>query len=153
MSKLIRKPETQANNHEERLKEYFGQHLNGLRVMEDGGEIQVEIIYCDFKHIDNVRRELAQMMPEVEFTKLRRDFTYSAIRYALGCMVTADEECFEEPEIYVKQRDGSITPTSLREIASTALRQVELDENDNIPYYEDDLRTPNDEQLRSNAQD
>ena len=153
MSRMIRKPARQAVSYEERLKEYFGFHLNGLRVTEDGGEIQIELVYCDFKHIDTVRRELAQMMPEVEFVKLRRDFTISACAYALSCMEQGDDRNIVQPEIYVKQANGSIVPTSLSEIARSALRQVELEDSDEIHYDDYERQMFSDEQLRSNASD
>ena len=153
MSRLISKSVLLTKSYEERLKEYFGFHLNGMRVTEDGGEIQVEVVYCDFKHIDTVRRELTQMMPEVEFVKLRRDFTISACAYALSNMEQDDDKNFRAPEIYVKQHDGSIVPTTLSDIARTALRHVELEDDDQICYSDYELQMFSDEQLRSNAAD
>lgn len=152
MSKLIRKPATAKNDYSDRLKAYFDFHLEGLSVIEDGGEIQVQIVYRDFKHIDTVRRELAEMMPEVEFVKVKRNFSPDAMMYALRCMID-DDECFEEPKIYVQQYDGSIIPTTLREIACTALRQVELDEDDDIRYDDYERTVRDDRTLFGNSQD
>ena len=38
MSKRIRKPAVSGESYEKRLKDYFGFHLEGLSVSEDGGE-------------------------------------------------------------------------------------------------------------------
>lgn len=78
MSRRIKPVAAHGKDYEKRLKEYFCFHLYGLSIEDCGGQVQVQVVYEDFKHIDTVRRELAQMMPEVEFVKIRRDFTHSA---------------------------------------------------------------------------
>ena len=139
----MRKPVAgNTESYYKRLKEYFGFHLNGLEVREDGGEVQVQIVYFDFKHIDVVRKELAQMMPEVEFTKIRRDFTISAERWVIDQMIINDVD-HPEPTIL-----------SLWDIACAELRQLDLDdEEDKIPYNDDERKGCDDDMLFTNAQD
>ena len=151
MSKVIRKQQSVGKDYAETLREYFGFHLTGLDVNEDGGETQVQLVYCDYKHIDTVRRELAQMLPEVEFVKIRRDFTESAMLYALKKMMGRFDPHFEEPTLYVKHQDGTLVPTDLMGLARTALRRVELDEDDDIQYSEFDMQVSDDDSLRRNV--
>ena len=150
MSKRIRKAAISGKNYEKRLKDYFGYHLEGLDVSEDGGEIQVQLVYCDFKHIDTVRRELAQMMPEVEFVKIKRNFTPSAELWIFGRMMD-DPHRYPAPKLYVMKDNGDLMLTDLSEIARTQLRQLELDDDDEIPYTDVELREKADEDLYENA--
>lgn len=150
MSKRMRKPNADGSNYYGRLKEYFGHHLEGLDVNEDGGEVQIQVVYCDFKHIDTVRRELAQMMPEVEFVKIKRNFTYAAELWIFGRMMDEPHK-YPAPKIYVQKKNGDLILTDLAEIARTELRQLELDDEDNIPYDEHDLKGFDDEDLYTNA--
>lgn len=154
MSTRMRKPVAgNTENYYKRLKKYFGFHLNGLEVREDGGEVQVQIVYLDFKHIDVVRKELAQMMPEVEFTKIRRDFTMSAERWVIDQMIVNDVD-HPEPTIYVKRDNGELTLSSLWDIACAELRQLNLDDDeDKIPYDENERKGYDDDTLFTNAQD
>ena len=153
MSKRMRKPSATGGNYKKRIKDYFGFHLKGLDINENGGELQVQLVYLDFKHIDTVRRELAQMMPEVEFTKIKREFTMSAAIWALTQMLY-DDDNHPEPTIYVKRNNGDLTSSSLWDIACSELRQLELDDDeDNIPYSERDREMTSDDRLRDNAND
>ena len=150
MSTRIRKAAISGKNYKKRLKDYFGFHLEGLDVSEDGGEIQVQLVYCDFKHIDTVRRELAQMMPEVEFVKIKRNFTPSAELWIFGRMMD-DPHRYPAPKLYVMKDNGDLTLTDLSEIARTQLRQLELDDDDEIPYTDTELNGIDDEDLYENA--
>ena len=129
----IKTPQSQGRDYEKMLKDYFGKFLYGLDVTQDGGQVQAQIIYFDFKHIDTVRRELAQMMPEVEFSKLRRDFTTAAETWALRNMMMPDYK--HEPVIYVQQGDA-LVKSSVRDIARSELIQLELEDGD-IDYTGD----------------
>lgn len=151
MSRRIKSSPSGKRDYEKIFREYFGFHLSGLEVMEVGGQMQAQVIYNDFRHIDTVRRELAQMMPEVEFTKLRRDYSDSAALWSLGQMMCEDHPC---PVIYV-QRGDSLVRTSLRDIAVSDLRQLELDEEDEneIRYTDFERSMPDDSRLRDNALD
>lgn len=144
----IKTPQSQGRDYGKMLKDYFGFHLLGMEVKEEGGQMQAQVIYEDFKHIDTVRRELAQMMPEVEFTKLRREFTESAELWALRNLMWGDK-AHPAPVIYVK-RGKMLVETSLRDIANAELRQLELDEEDEakIGYTEQELQMIPDEKLR-----
>ena len=150
MSTRIRKSAISGKNYKKCLKDYFGFHLEGLDVSEDGGEIQVQLVYCDFKHIDTVRRELAQMMPEVEFVKIKRNFTPSAELWIYGRMID-DPHRYPAPRLYVMKDNGDLTLTDLSEIARTQLRQLELDDDDEIPYTDTELNGIDDEDLYENA--
>ena len=80
----IKTPQSLGRDYKQMLKDYFGKYLYGLDVENKGGHVQAKVVYFDFKHIDTVRRDLAQMMPEVEFTKLKRDFTTDEWNYYIG---------------------------------------------------------------------
>jgi hypothetical protein len=131
--KRIKTPKSQSRDYEKMLKDYFGKYLYGLDVRQDGGQVQAQVIYFDFKHIDTVRRELVQMMPEVEFTKLKRDFTAAAETWALRNMIMPDYK--HEPVIYVQKGDALVKST-VRDIARADLIQLELEDGD-IDYTGD----------------
>jgi len=152
MSKRIKTPQSQGRDYMKMLKDYFGKFLYGLEVTHDGGQVQAQIVYFDFKHIETVRRELAQMMPEVVFTKLKRDFTEVAQTWALGRMLDPDYK--HSPVIYVQQGDN-LVKTTVRDIARADLNQLELDDDDDIDYdRSDDLRCCcKEEHLREHAWD
>ena len=146
----IKTPQSQGRDYEKMLKDYFGKFLYGLDVTQDGGQVQAQIIYFDFKHIDTVRRELAQMMPEVEFTKLRRDFTTAAETWALRNMIMPDYK--HEPVIYV-QKGEALVKSTVRDIARADLVQFELEDGD-IDYTGDfDITCCRPELLREHAWD
>lgn len=152
MSTRIKKT-TADGSHAERLKKYFGFHLLGLDIREDAGNIQAQIVYEDFKHIDTVRSELAQMMPEVEFVKIKRVFSLEAIAWSLYMMMS-DRTHHPEPELYQKLPNGNLAPTDIMKIGEAELRQLELDDTDDIPYSEEDLnRSYSDNMLSANAID
>lgn len=139
MSKRIKTPQSLGRDYKQMLKDYFGKFLYGLEVTEEGGRPKVQLIYFDFKHIDTVRRELAQMMPEVEFTKLKRDFTDTALLWVLRQML-ADTHTNREKKFYIERGDA-LVKSSLYDLALTELNQLELEEDDDLPYDEKcDLR-------------
>lgn len=123
----------------------------------DGGRVLVQIVYYDFKHISSVRSELAQMMPEVEFTKIKRDFTDNAEIWALHQMMWSEmgNNGHTRPVLFVQQGDN-LVKTSLRDIARAELSQLEIDD-DEIPYREDGelshFNTYDNQQLMGNAWD
>lgn len=129
--KRIKKLQSQNRDYEKMLKEYFGKFLFGLSVEREGGQVRVQAVYFDFKHIDTVRRELAQMMPEVEFVKLKRDYTSAAAAWALRNMISPDYS--NPPVIYVQQGD-TLVKSTLWDVATGELNQLELDEDDDIDY-------------------
>lgn len=141
MSKRIKTPQSLGRDYKKMLKDYFGRFLYGMEVNEEGGRVRISIVYFDFKHIDTVRRELAHMMPEVEFVKLKRDFTEVAQIWALRqMMLSFGGSRHPEPVIYV-QRGDNLIKSSLRDIAVSELCQLEFDDDDDIPYdLSDDLR-------------
>ena len=151
MSRRIKTPTAQGRDYEQILKDYFGFHLYGLHVMNEGNRIKVQIVYEDFKHIDTVRRELAQMMPEVEFIKLLRNYTYAAKAWALGKMVVGDSD-FNEPVVWV-QRGNAIVQSSLDDIACEELNQLDLEDSDDIRYDEHNLTVADDFKLEQQAWD
>lgn len=130
--KRIKTPQSLGRDYRKMLKDYFGKFLYGLDVEEKGGHVQAQVIYYDFKHIDTVRRELAQMMPEVEFTKLKRDFTDTAQEWILAQMLEPDYK--HSPVIYV-QRGDAIVKTTIEDLARSELCQIELDDDD-VTYGE-----------------
>lgn len=148
--KRIKTTQSHGRDYEKMLKDYFGKFLFGLDVEHDGGQVQVQLVYFDFKHIETVRRELAQMMPEVIFTKLKRDYTTAAETWALGQMLSPDYR--HAPVIYVKHGD-TLVKSTLSDIAHSELNQLELDEDDSIDYAHDNDITLccNEENLRKNA--
>jgi hypothetical protein len=131
----IKTPQSLGRDYKKMLKDYFGKFLYGLDVKEVGGNVQAQVIYFDFKHIDSVRCELAQMMPEVEFTKLKRDYTLTAIEWVFQ-QIMWEYPDDRVPEIYVKRGDNLIK-TRLRDIAVSELCQLELEDGD-IEYAADD---------------
>ena len=150
---MYKTPQSLGRDYKQLLKDYFGKFLYGLEVTETGGRPQVQLVYFDFKHIDTVRRELAQMMPEVEFTKLRREYTDSAIKWALNKIMWEEPAPKETtPVIYVK-RGENLMRTTLRDIAYTELRQLEFDEDDEREFHYTDfeLSMPDDEHLLHNS--
>lgn len=151
MSTRIKSRLPKQRDYEQMLKDYFGFHLYGLEVTETGGQVQAQVIYCDFKHIDTVRKELAQMMPEVEFTKLRRDFTMHAQGWVLLRLTTDDYKQYA-PVIYVQHGD-TLVKTTLQDIACSELRQLELDDEDEkeIRYDDYDRKERSDIELKQNA--
>ena len=150
---MSKKVTTAANggNYWERLKAYFGHHIEGLDVTTYAGEVQAQVVYCDFKHIDTVRRELHQMMPEVNFTKLKRNFTSPAIMWALSEMIE-DEINHPCPKLYCENDEGHLVPIDLMDLAMQELRTLELDQEDNIHYTDLELKMFDDGDLISNAQ-
>lgn len=150
--KRIKTKSTQHRDYAKLLKDYFGFHLSGLEIKEEGGQVQAQVIYNDFKHIDTVRRELAQMMPEVEFIKLRRDYTDSAVLWALDRLMEEEVDPDGSHLIIYVQRDGdTLSRTTIRDIAYGELRQLELEDSDNIQYREHEMLMLEDKQLRENA--
>ena len=131
MSKRIKTPQSQGRDYKKMLQDYFGRFLYGLDVTREGGQVQVQIVYFDFKHIETVRRELTQMMPEVIFTKLKREFTEVAQQWALARMLDPDYKY--QPVLYVQQGDA-IVKTTMLDIARAELNQLELDDDDDIDY-------------------
>ena len=137
MSKRIKTPQSQGRDYKQMLQDYFGRFLYGLEVTHEGGQVQAQIVYFDFKHIETVRRDLAQMMPEVVFTKLKRDFTEVAQQWALARMLEPGYKY--QPVIYVQQGD-TLVKTTVRDIACAELNQLEIDDDDDIDYdHSDDL--------------
>ena len=132
--KRIKTTQSQNRDYEKLLKEYFGRFLYGLSIECIGGQVRVQIVYFDYKHIDTVRRELAQMMPEVEFVKIKRDYTEAAEAWALHQMLSPD---FGNPPVIYVQQGETLVKTTLRDIAISELRQLELDEDDDIDYEHD----------------
>ena len=150
--KRIKTPQSLGRDYKKMLKDYFGKFLYGLDVEETGGLVQAQVIYFDFKHIDTVRRELVQMMPEVEFTKLKRDFTDTAQKWILAQMLEPDYK--HSPVIYV-QRGDAIVKTTIEDLARSELCQIELDDDD-VTYGEhSDLRLCccDDQQLKEHSWD
>ena len=98
-----------------------------------------------------VRKDLAQMMPEVEFTKLRRDFTMHAQGWALLRLTTDDYKHYA-PVIYV-QHGETLVKTTLQDIASSELRQLELDDEDEkeIRYDDYDRKERSEIELKQGA--
>ena len=140
MSRRIKTPQSLGRDYKQMLKDYFGKFLYGLELTNEGGRPQVQLVYFDFKHIDTVRRELVQMMPEVEFTKLKRKFTNTALAWSLRQMLVNQIFNNKGPVIYVQSGDN-LVKSSLYDIALTELNQLELEEDDDIPYDENsDLR-------------
>lgn len=132
--KRIKTPQSLGRDYKKMLKDYFGRFLYGMEVTQDGGQVQAQVIYYDFKHIDTVRRELAQMMPEVVFTKLKRDYTTAAETWALANMLSLDYK--HSPVIYVQHGD-TLVKSTIRDIARSELNQLELDDDDDIDYTHD----------------
>lgn len=152
MSKRINTPKSQGRDYEKMLKDYFGKFLYGLDVEYEGGQVQAQIVYFDFKHIETVRRELTQMMPEVVFVRLKRDYTTAAETWALRNLLSPDSRY--APVIYVQQGD-TLVKSTLHDIARAELNQLELDDDD-IDYKADDIDLScccREENLKLNAQD
>lgn len=148
--KRIKTPQSLGRDYKKMLKDYFGKFLYGLDVEEKGGLVQVQVVYFDFKHIDTVRRELAQMMPEVEFTKLKRDYTQTAQEWIMARMLDPDYK--HAPVIYV-QRGDAIVKTTIEDLSRSELCQLELDDDD-ITYGDNsDLGLCRPELLREHAWD
>lgn len=147
--KRIKTQQSQGRDYEKMLKDYFGKFLYGLDVTQDGGQVQAQIVYLDFKHIETVRRELAQMMPEVVFTKLKRDYTTAAETWVLGQMLSVD---FRNPPVIYAQQGDTLVKTTLTDISHAELNQLELEDGD-IDYTNDYGITCccNEERLRNNA--
>ena len=154
MKRVQTKPDD-GRDYGQMLKDYFGYHLQGMEVREEGGQMQAQIIYTDFRHIDTVRRELAQMMPEVEFTKLRREYTDSAIKWALNKVMWEEPHPKDTTPIIYVRRGENIVRTTLRDIAYAELRQLEFDADDEreFHYTESELQIPDNEHLRQNSWD
>ena len=150
MSNRVKTESCSLIDYEQRLKEYFSFHLDGLEVNCDGGEIQVQIVYCDFKHLDIVRRELKEMFPEVEFLKIKRNYTFAAECWIYAQMMNCPWD-YPEPTLYVENEEGHLVMTDLSEIARKALRPLNLIDDDKIPYDANDLKGRSDEDLRANV--
>ena len=147
----VNSPQSQGRDYKKMLRDYFGRFLYGMDVEEKGGIVQAQIIYFDFKHIDTVRRELAMMMPEVEFTKLKRDFTHAAKVWIYGQMLSPEYK--NAPMVYV-QRGDTLVKTTIEDLARSELSQIELEDGDVCYSSEDiDLKCcPQDEQrLKENS--
>ncbi len=147
--KRIKTSQSLGRDYKKMLKDYFGKFLYGMEVTHDGGQVQAQIVYLDFKHIETVRRELAQMMPEVVFTKLKRDYTTAAETWVLGQMLSVD---FRNPPVIYVQQGDTLVKTTLTDISHAELNQLELEDGD-IDYTNDYSITLccNEERLRNNA--
>ena len=150
----VNTPQSKGRDYRKMLKEYFGKFLYGMEVEEKGGVVQAQVIYFDFKHIDTVRRELAQMMPEVEFTKLKRDFTQTAQEWIYGRMLSPD---YKNPPVIYVQRGDTLVKTTIIDLSRSELCQIELDDDD-IHYSPDDhdlscCPKNDDERLKINSWD
>ena len=147
--KRIKTQQSQERDYKKMLQEYFGFHLFGLDVEKTGGGVRIQLVYQDFKHIDTVRRELAQLMPEVEFAKVKREFSESAVMWTLNRMYWDLRGEFT-PVIYVQHGD-TLTKTTLSDIAYADLNQLELDDDDSIPYTDNERKMSDADDLRRNA--
>lgn len=149
--KRIQTPQSQGRDYEKMLKDYFGKYLYGLEVRHDGGQVQAQVVYFDFKHIETVRRELAQIMPEVMFTKLRRDYTTAAETWALGQMLTPD---YRNPLVIFVQKGDTLVKSTLNDIAHWELNQLELEDGDiDYTYDRDIVSCCDEERLKENSWD
>ena len=149
----MKTPQSLGRDYKKMLKDYFGKFLYGLDVEEKGGLVQAQVIYFDFKHIDTVRRELAQMMPEVQFTKLKRDYTQAAQEWMFVQMLSPDYK--HAPVLYM-QRGDTLIKTTVEDLARSELCQIELDDDDVI-YADDDhdlfCCSQDDQQLKEHSWD
>ena len=148
----IKTPQSLGRDYNKMLKDYFGRDLYGLDVENKGGHVQAQVVYFDYKHIDTVRRELAQIMPEVEFIKLKRDYTSTAQEWMMSQLISPDYN--HAPVIYV-QRGNTLVKTTFEDIANSELCQLELEEGD-IAYGENsELKfcSTDDEQLVEHSWD
>lgn len=154
MSKRIKTPQSLGRDYKKMLKDYFGKYLYGLYVEENGGYVTVQLVYYDFKHISTVRRELAQMMPEVEFTKIKREFTEDAELWALRQLFDGEQGCSKNTPVIYVQRGDSLVKSSLANIAIAELGQLELDD-DEITYADNSIlhacKTLDDQTLMENS--
>lgn len=154
MSKRIKTPQSLGRDYKKMLKDYFGKYLYGLCIEENGVYVTVQLVYYDFKHISTVRRELAQMMPEVEFTKIKREFTEDAELWALRQLFDGEQGCSKNTPVIYVQRGDSLVKSSLANIAIAELGQLELDD-DEITYADNsilhDCKTLDDQRLKENA--
>ena len=133
-----------------RLKKYFGFHIEGLEVQRDAGRWMAQIVYCDFKPVEQVRSELNAVFPELEIVKLKRMFSYSAELWALGRMM--DDPCeFPEPEIWYKNVNNYLERTDLSELARLQLRLRDLSGVEDIQYLDFEKKIKSDNDLVSNA--
>lgn len=156
MSKRIKTPQSLGRDYQKMLKDYFGKFLYGLDVEDVGHHVSVQLVYHDFKHIDTVRRELAQMMPEVEFIKIKREYTPTAMRWVICKMMDGYPGRYKEPIIFVQKDDNTLIKSSLFEIATAELNQLELEDDDDIDYSQEtflrDVNATDDEDdLRNNS--
>lgn len=96
-----------AKDVEKKIEEYFNGVEHKVSVTMMGRTADADISYVDFKPTRKVRRELEDLIPNLEIMSLDR--TYSKEQY----LNIIDEIASQSREIYVKEADGTLKPTDL----------------------------------------
>ena len=92
---------------EERINEYFGGAKHSVTVNMVGRTAVVSIKYEDFRTMKRVRRDLEDMIPNLEIINIEREFTDEAY------LRVVHELLDKETEIYVKEGDGTLKATNI----------------------------------------
>lgn len=91
---------------ENKIKEYLGESARSVNVVMVGRMACVNITYEDFKPVRRVRRDIEDMIPNVEIEHVER--LYSKDRY----LKVIEELSLKNVEIYVKESDESLKKTN-----------------------------------------
>lgn len=89
------------------VKEYLGKYLYKLDVTLFGTTAIVNVEYRGFKPTRTVRRELEDLIQNMSEINVVRSFSPESYSQAL------EELSHEDPEVYVKDADGALRPSTI----------------------------------------
>lgn len=106
-----------ANKAAEMIKSYVGgKQLRNISVRTVGTRLVANLCYEDFKPIKEVRRVLEDMIPNLEFGEITRD-------YSEHCAYVAMVEWGND--VYLKDAGGCLRPASILELVEEVLHNID----------------------------
>lgn len=102
------------------ITEYMGESIHTLTISTIGRELFVHLFYIDFKPTREVQRHLEDMIPNITFDEIGRDYSTKWMNEGLELT----DELF--PEIYVKEADGCLRPASPLFLVLETLKHLDL---------------------------
>lgn len=99
------------------IREYLGQHLRHLSISRHGRTLCADVTYTDFKPEREVRRHLEDLIPNLDFSELDRDYSNDII---------VDTIYSDQTVLYVREPDGTLHPTTAADYITELLRHLDL---------------------------
>ena len=123
------------------IRDYLGENLRHLSISRYGRTLCADITYVDFKPERQVRRHLEDLIPNLDFSQLDRDYSNDIIVDAIYA---------DQTVLYVREPDGTLHPTTAADYIIELLRHIDLSADAPQPSAWKDLT---DEQLQALIQE